>query len=496
MDAPLSSSGLFGDAVNSVVEKFQESSKQAAAFQEPLPCRIHISGAAEREQPQTYKTSSSYHASQKQSAAYRAPPHKDWGHGKCTQPQSSKGKADLRTIINSKKAAGKRSWRSRAQPIEDCPLGVSSTEEAPQQVLVMKQEVKALLEKRAIEYVPHSSISSRYFIVPKKDGGCVHFLDLRVLKDSVMQLKFKMLTLRQIVPQIRSEDWFVTRDLKDAYFHISILPCHRNFLRFAFGGKAYQHWVLPFGLALSLRTFTKCEDAALVPLRLQGIRIMNYINDWLILAQSHQLAVRHWDVVLPTWKRLRLNDKKSSPLQRTTFLGVVWGSTSMQACLSPARIESILSAVKRIRLGQSLTVKQFQRLLGLMAAASNVIPFGLLYMRTLQWWLRTKGFSPKGNTFRMSKVMRRCFRALVMWKKPWFLSQGPVLGASCHCKMLMTDTSLTGWGAVLEGCSSRGLWKDHHLSWHIKCLEMLAVFFYSQEFPSRSQGPPCACPLR
>ncbi len=62
-----------------------------------------------------------------------------------------------------------------------------------------------------------------------------------------------------------------------------------------------------------------------------------------------------------------------------------------------ARIESILSAVKSIRLGQSLTVKPFQRLLGLMAAASNMIPFGLLYMRPLQWWLRTKGFSPKGN---------------------------------------------------------------------------------------------------
>ncbi len=62
-----------------------------------------------------------------------------------------------------------------------------------------------------------------------------------------------------------------------------------------------------------------------------------------------------------------------------------------------ARIESILSAVKSIRLGQSLTVKPFQRLLGLMAAASNMIPFGLLYLRPLQWWLRTKGFSPKGN---------------------------------------------------------------------------------------------------
>ncbi len=40
MDAPLSSSGLFGDAVNSVVERFQESAKQAAAFQKLLPCRI------------------------------------------------------------------------------------------------------------------------------------------------------------------------------------------------------------------------------------------------------------------------------------------------------------------------------------------------------------------------------------------------------------------------------------------------------------------------
>ncbi len=69
----------------------------------------------------------------------------------------------------------------------------------------------------------------------------------------------------------------------------------------------------------------------------------------------------------------------------------------MQACLSPARIKSILTAVKRVREGQSLTVIQFQRLLGLMAAVSNVIPFGLLYMRPLQWWLRTKGFSPEGQ---------------------------------------------------------------------------------------------------
>ncbi len=83
-----------------------------------------------------------------------------------------------------------------------------------------------------------------------------------------------------------------------------------------------------------------------------------------------------------------------------------------------------------------------------------------------------------------------------MWKKPWFLSQGPMLGASCRRKMLTTDASLMGWGAISEGRSSQGLWKDHHLSWHINCLDMLAVFLALKNFPNRSQGPPCACPLR
>ncbi len=72
MNALLSSSGFFGDAVNSV-ERFQESAEQAAAIQKLLPRRIHISRAAEWEQFQTSKTNSSYRAAQKQSTAYRAP---------------------------------------------------------------------------------------------------------------------------------------------------------------------------------------------------------------------------------------------------------------------------------------------------------------------------------------------------------------------------------------------------------------------------------------
>ncbi len=316
--------------------------------------------------------------------------------------------------------------------------GVIPTLVGPEQALVMEQEVDTLLRKEAIEVVPpherESGFYSRYFIVPKKDGGLHPILDLRQLNLSVMRLKFKMLTLKQVVSQIRSEDWFVTIDLKDAYVHVSILPTYRKFLRFDFGGKAYQYRVLPFGLALSPRTFTKCVDAALAPLRLQGIRILNYIDDWLILAQSEQLAIQHRDLVLAHIKELglRLNAKKNvlSPVQRTTYLGVVWDSTPMQACMSPARLESILTSVKRVREGWSLTVKQFQRLLGLMAAASNVIPLGLLYMRPLQWWLKTKGFSPRWKSASHDKghaAMPTCLRHV---ETTLVLVSGPGAGSS------------------------------------------------------------------
>ncbi len=145
------------------------------------------------------------------------------------------------------------------------------------------------------------------------------------------------------------------------------------------------------------------------------------------------------------WKKSVLSPVHVRILQymwpHLTSVGVVWDSTTVQACLSPARIKSILMAVQRVREGQSLTVKQYRKLLGLMAAASNVIPFGLLYMRPLQWWLRTKGFSQRENPFRMIKVT--CGGTLVPVTRP-------SAGGSLSLHTLMTDASLTGWGVGHE----------------------------------------------
>ncbi len=112
MDAPLAPSGLFGDAVNSVVDRFQEASKQAAAFQRFLPRRSIALGAAGREQPQPC-TSSSYREVQRQSVAARAPPQRGRGRQRSRKSRLSETKPDLRVVLQSRKPSMKWSWRLR-----------------------------------------------------------------------------------------------------------------------------------------------------------------------------------------------------------------------------------------------------------------------------------------------------------------------------------------------------------------------------------------------
>ncbi len=248
------------------------------------------------------------------------------------------------------------------------------------------------IREGAIEYVPQSNRENGlYGWHSSKEGWGVapHFRS-----SSSERLRHaaqgQNVNFETIVPQIRSEDWFVTIDLKDAYFHISILPYRRKFLRFALGGRTYQYRVLPFCLALSPRTFTKYVDAALAPLCLQGIRIMNYIDDWLILAQSHQAAVRHRDVVLAHMKELglRLNAKKSvlSPIEKGHFSwrGMRLNIDAGAPVTGTYRVHPVGCKKYKARpVTHCQTVSETVRSYG---SSIQRDAFGLLYMRHMQWW--------------------------------------------------------------------------------------------------------------
>ncbi len=306
--------------------------------------------------------------------------------------------------------------------------GVVSTSVQGENARVLRSEVMTLLEKGAIEMVSpalsESGFYSRYFLIPKKDGGLRPILDLRRLNHALMRRPFRMITLKQILSQIRTEDWFCSLDLKDAYFHIQIAPHHRRFLRFAFEGVAYQYTVLPFGLSLAPRTFTKCMDAALSPLRQMGIRILNYLDDWLILAQSEVELLSHRTLILSHFRA--------------------------PGTISPERALAIQKLAATFKSDTTRPLKVFQRMLGLMAAASPVLQLGLLRMRPLQHWLKPR---VPHNAWRHGRlhirVNQACVTALTPWKNP----------RTHKC----------------EGKPTFGHWSKTESGFHINCLDMLAV---------------------
>ncbi len=225
----------------------------------------------------------------------------------------------------------------------------------PKHLITLTAEIKSLLQKQAIE-VAHgpdqlNGFFSRYFLIPKKDGGIRPILDLRDLNVFLKRLPFHMLRVADVIRAVNRNDWFVTIDLRDAYYHIPIAAHHRRFLRFHVNGVTYQFRVLPFGLALAQRTFTKYVRVALEPLQRQGMLILPYLDDWLLCGQSqHQVQQLTRSLILHIEALgLKINYMKTCliPAQTVQFIGMRLESCTMRATLTEARSQAIAKMVNR-----------------------------------------------------------------------------------------------------------------------------------------------------
>ena len=256
-------------------------------------------------------------------------------------------------------------------------------------------------------------------------------------------------------------------------------PVHRPFLRFAFQGQAYQFRVLPFGLSLSPRVFTRVVAAALSPLQAAGSKILPYLDDWLICAPDHVQVMKDTERVIHHVQSLglRVNLEKSNliPTQNTMFVGLQLNSVTMRGSLTPHRVSKLLVLVSQFRLGRRLELVQYQRLLGTISAAAAVVPLGLLRARPLQRWLNAFNLHPRQDRRVKLKVTRPFRHALRPWRDQALLSQGAPLGnIPSRRAVVTTDSSLTGWGAVWEGRTVRGTWNSRWRG-ELEVLELRAV---------------------
>ena len=160
----------------------------------------------------------------------------------------------------------------------------------------LQQAVEALLSKGAIERV--SNVTSlrfynRLFLVPKKTGDLRPLIDLSTLNHHMVIPHFKMERQGSVRSAIRSQEWTVSIDIRDAYLHVPMLKAVRKYLRFVVNKQVYQFTCLPFGLATSPREFTKLLRPAVALLWQRGVKLHVYWDEWLIHADTPEQAQLH-----------------------------------------------------------------------------------------------------------------------------------------------------------------------------------------------------------
>ena len=162
---------------------------------------------------------------------------------------------------------------------------------------------------------------SRLFLVPKPDGSFRPIIDLEKLNQFIVVPAFKMETLFSIITALQPQEWINKIDLKDAYHHILVHVNIWKYFRFVVAGVVYQFRVLPFGLSMAPREFTKTLAPVVQLLRTQGIRVHAYLDDWIIRANSQKQSLEHTQQTFQLLQSLGWTiNSNTSMLQPSHFL--------------------------------------------------------------------------------------------------------------------------------------------------------------------------------
>ena len=303
-------------------------------------------------------------------------------------------------------------------------------------------------------------------------------IDLSHLNEFVQLTWFKMETVASVLLSVREGDFLASLDLKDAYFQIPIHRSSRKLLRFTSEGTVYQFRALCFGLSAAPQVFTTVFAVVSVWAHSHGIRLLRYLDDWLVLSSSEREAKQAVQSLLSLSRTLGIviNEKKSDlvPSQTVKYLSMTIDTEAGKVFPFLARIEKFLTDAPPAQL--------WQVILGHLASLERLVTHGCLRMRTLQWHLKEHWSPDSGPPSLPVPLPREVRRDLSWWMVRDHLLTGVRFGTPVPDLHLYLDSSCSGWGAHLLDQHVSGVWSDQEKLLHINLFEMKALFFDLQAF--------------
>ena len=207
-------------------------------------------------------------------------------------------------------------------------------------------------------------------------------IDLSHLNEFVLETPFKMETVASVLLSIREGNFLASIDLKDSYFQIPVHQSPRKLLRFLSGGVIYQFKALCFGLSTAPQVFTRVFAVVSAWAHSHGIRLLRYLDDWLVLASSETVAKKNVQDLLSLchFLGIALNGEKSDldPSQTANYLGMTIDTGAARIFPSLARVKKFLSVADAFCALSAPPAQLWQVLLGHLASLERLVPHSCL----------------------------------------------------------------------------------------------------------------------
>ena len=238
-----------------------------------------------------------------------------------------------------------------------------------------------------------------------------------------------------------------------SYLTVSMNHQYWKFLHFIWKGTVFKFNTLPFGLATAPITFTKLLRPVAASLRSQGIRLLIYLDDILLAAQTSDMIIHEMSIVTNLLESLgfTLNQKKCilSPSQNLEFLGFQIDTITMSLSLPPDKVQKIRKECHHCLHMSRTNPRQLAHLIGLMTSTSPAVLPAPLHYRMLQM-LRSQALLNHQSYNTPIPWTREAYQDLEWWvdqMSSYNSRQIMPKQAEVH---LESDASKKGWGHTAE----------------------------------------------
>ena len=325
---------------------------------------------------------------------------------------------------------------------------------------------------------------SPFFLVPKPDGSDRFILNLKKFNDFVKKEHFKIEDLRTALNLLDKDDFMCSLDLKDAYLLVTIYEEDKKYLRFECRNQLYQFNALPFGLTSAPFVFTKICKPIVNWLRTQGVRLVIYLDDFLIIGRTQEEALRYTKLIvsLLLYLGFLINWEKSElePQNSCQFLGMIINSAVMSLELPEKKCANIKDTLEVLS-SKKIKIESLAELIGVLVAACPGEAYGWLYYKELELVKRRALILHQNNPNKWTSLSEEAIQKLKWWRSQISTEKNKI--RSSHFDLVIfSDASSTGWGAICGNESAQGLWSSSERKMHINYLEIKATFLGLRSF--------------